>query len=85
MANNTPGLKRSQIEYYCMLGRIPVIHYEGANTELGRACGKLYAGSVLSVIDPGDSDLLKVIEDKRKAKKEKRIKLQTQRAAAAQN
>ena len=77
MANNTPGLKRSQMEYYCMLGRIPVIHYGGANTDLGRACGKLYSGSVLSVIDPGDSDLIRVIEDKRKEKREKRLKINT--------
>ena len=75
MANNTPGLKRSQMEYYCMLGRVPVIHYDGANTDLGRACGKLYAGSVLSVMDAGDSDLIKVIEDKRNEKKAKRMKM----------
>ena len=36
MANNTPGLRRSELEYYCMLGRVPIIHYDGTNNDLGR-------------------------------------------------
>eukprot|EP01084_Bolivina_argentea_P193645 332201_1 len=77
MANNTPGLKRSELEYYCMLGRIPIIHYDGTNNDLGRACGKLFAGSVMSVIEPGDSDILKAIEDKRKRKRAKKLGIST--------
>lgn len=75
VANNTPGLRRSELEYYCMLGRIPVIHYQGTNNDLGRACGKLFAGSVMSIIDAGDSDILKVIEERKKAKRAKRLGL----------
>mmetsp|Transcript_34049 Transcript_34049/g.55507 ORF Transcript_34049/g.55507 Transcript_34049/m.55507 type:complete len:128 (-) Transcript_34049:171-554(-) len=75
VANNTPGLRRSQLEYYCMLGRVPVIHYAGTNSDLGRACGKLFASSTMTVIDAGDSDLLKTIEEKRKRKRARRIGL----------
>ncbi len=52
-----------------MLGRVPIIHYEGTNNDLGRACGKLFSGSVMTVMDAGDSDILKVIESRRKKKK----------------
>merc|ERR1712130_177700 len=72
MANNTPGLRRSELEYYCMLGRVPVIHYEGNNNDLGRTCGKLFATSVMSVIEPGDSDLIKVIHEWRAKQKARR-------------
>eukprot|EP01083_Nonionella_stella_P169024 572181_1 len=73
MANNTPGLRRSELEYYCMLGRCPIIHYDGTNTDLGRACGKLFAGSVMCVIEAGDSDILKAIDEKRKRKRAKKL------------
>merc|ERR1712087_388019 len=66
LANNTPGLLRSEMEYVCMLARRPIIHYDGSNNDLGRACGKLFATSCMTVIEAGDSDILKVIEDKRK-------------------
>merc|ERR1711992_12291 len=77
MANNTPGLRRSQLEYYCMLGRVPIIHYDGTNNDLGRACGKLFAGSVMSVIEAGDSDILKAIEEKRKSKRQRKMGIRT--------
>merc|ERR1712032_951563 len=77
MANNTPGLRRSELEYYCMLGRVPIIHYDGTNNDLGRACGKLFAGSVMSVIEAGDSDILKAIEEKRKKKRQRKMGIRT--------
>ena len=77
MANNTPGLRRSELEYYCMLARVPIIHYDGTNNDLGRACGKLFAGSVMSVIEAGDSEILKAIEEKRKRKRAKKLGIST--------
>mmetsp|Transcript_13802 Transcript_13802/g.21630 ORF Transcript_13802/g.21630 Transcript_13802/m.21630 type:complete len:131 (-) Transcript_13802:109-501(-) len=84
LSNNLPGLKRSEIEYYCMLGRIPIIHYDGNNNDLGRACGKLYATSVMTVIEAGDSDILKAIEEKQKRKRAKKIGLQSGAAGVPQ-
>ena len=35
-----------------------VHHYTGNNVDLGTACGKLHRVSVLTVTDPGDSDIV---------------------------
>ena len=58
ISSNTLPLKKSEIEYYCMLGKVEVHHYSGDNNELGRACGKMHSVSTLSVLDVGDSDIL---------------------------
>ena len=56
LANNTPPLRKSEVEYYAMLSKCQVIHYNGSNVDLGTACGKYFKVSMLTVIDPGDSD-----------------------------
>ena len=42
-----------------MLAKTGVHHYTGNNILLGTACGKMYRCSVLTVTDPGDSDILR--------------------------
>ena len=42
LADNTPQLRRSEIEYYAMLAKTGVHHYKGDNIELGTACGKYF-------------------------------------------
>merc|ERR1712071_432386 len=42
IANNTPPLRKSEIEYYAMLAKTGVHHYTGSNIELGTACGKYF-------------------------------------------
>lgn len=59
ISSNTPALRKSEIEYYAMLGKCAVHHYVGNNSELGTACGKYYRVSMLSVTDAGDSDILR--------------------------
>eukprot|EP01112_Ceratiomyxa_fruticulosa_P019107 TRINITY_DN61_c0_g2_i3.p1 TRINITY_DN61_c0_g2~~TRINITY_DN61_c0_g2_i3.p1 ORF type:complete len:110 (-),score=19.00 TRINITY_DN61_c0_g2_i3:130-459(-) len=59
ISSNCPPLRKSEIEYYAMLSKTGVHHYNGTNTDLGTGCGKLFRVSVLSVIDPGDSDIIK--------------------------
>jgi large subunit ribosomal protein L30e len=59
IANNTPALRKSEIEYLAMLAKCGVHHYAGNNSELGTACGKYYRVSVISVTDTGDSDILR--------------------------
>ena len=39
---NTPPLRKSEIEYYAMLAKANVHHYQGSNVALGTAAGKLY-------------------------------------------
>ena len=42
---------------------ISIYRFDGTNLELGAACGKPYAISVLSILDPGDSDILALQAD----------------------
>ncbi|RUS14021.1 50S ribosomal protein L30e-like protein, partial [Endogone sp. FLAS-F59071] len=58
IAANCPPLRKSEIEYYAMLSKTGVHHYNGNNIDLGTACGKLFRCSVLSITDAGDSDIL---------------------------
>ena len=59
LADNTPQLRRSEIEYYAMLAKTGVHHYSGNNNELGTACGKYFRVATLSITDPGDSDIIR--------------------------
>ncbi len=59
VANNTPALRKSEIEYYAMLAKCNVVHYQGNNSELGTACGKFFRVSCVSITEAGDSDILK--------------------------
>merc|ERR1739846_178327 len=61
IANNTPPLRKSEIEYYAMLAKTGVHHYSGNNIELGTACGKYFRVSTLSITDPGDSDIIRSV------------------------
>ncbi|RXH73528.1 hypothetical protein DVH24_016350 [Malus domestica] len=61
ISNNCPPLRKSEIEYYAMLAKIGVHHYNGNNVELGTACGKYFRVSCLSIIDAGDSDIIKTL------------------------
>ncbi|KAJ2800046.1 60S ribosomal protein L30, partial [Coemansia helicoidea] len=59
ISNNTPPLRKSEIEYYAMLAKTSVHHYNGNNVNLGTACGRYYRVGTLSILDAGDSDILK--------------------------
>ncbi|KAG8377342.1 hypothetical protein BUALT_Bualt08G0023200 [Buddleja alternifolia] len=86
ISNNCPPLRKSEIEYYAMLSKVGVHHYNGSefsflsfscsffflwvyflssinvlkyNVDLGTACGKYFRVSCLSIVDPGDSDIIK--------------------------
>merc|ERR1711959_872516 len=59
ISNNCPPLRKSEIEYYAMMAKTGVHHFQGNNVELGTACGRYYRVSCLSISDPGDSDIIK--------------------------
>merc|ERR1712243_394384 len=61
IANNTPSLRKSEIEYYAMLAKTGVHHYSGNNIELGTACGKYFRVCGLAITDPGDSDIIRTM------------------------
>merc|ERR1712097_21504 len=59
---NCPALRKSELEYYAMLAKTGVHHFAGNNVDLGTACGKYFRCSVMSITDPGDSDIMRVQE-----------------------
>jgi large subunit ribosomal protein L30e len=59
ISSNTPTLVKSEVEYYAMLAKCAVHHYSGTNSELGTACGKFFRVSMVSILDAGDSDILR--------------------------
>ncbi|KAI9128575.1 hypothetical protein K1719_000058 [Acacia pycnantha] len=61
IANNCPPLRKSEIEYYAMLSKVGVHHYNGNNVDLGTACRKYFRVCCLSIVDPGDSDIIKTM------------------------
>ena len=58
ISNNCPAIRKTQLEYMAILGGSRVLHFEGNNVELGTASGRLHRVSVMSIQDPGDSDIL---------------------------
>jgi len=63
IASNCPPLRKSEIEYYAMLAKTAVHHYSGNNITLGTACGKMFRTSVMTIIDVGDSDIIRSIPE----------------------
>ncbi len=61
-ANAPPEIKRD-IEYYARLSGIPVYRFQGTNMELGTLAGKPFSVAALAVIDPGQSNILDLIEE----------------------
>jgi large subunit ribosomal protein L30e len=62
-ASNCPSDIKAEIEEYCSIGEIPVHTITGESTDLGALCGKPFAICVLTVKDPGDSQILKITEE----------------------
>lgn len=46
------------VMHMAKLSNIKVLVFEGTSMELGSVCGKPYSVSVLSVIEPGNSNIL---------------------------
>lgn len=61
LSNNCPPVVRSEVEYSAMLAKCGVHKYNGNNVELGTACGKYFRVSMLTILDPGDSDIIKTM------------------------
>ena len=57
ISNNCKPIQKAELEYYAMLSKTPVHHYNGNNLDLGTACGKQFRAAVLSITDVGDSDI----------------------------
>ncbi len=58
LSSNLPVIRKSELEYLALLARVQTISYNGNNSDLGMACGRLFRISCLAIRDPGDSDIL---------------------------
>lgn len=63
IARNCPDDIKSDILYYSRLSNIPVYVYPGSSWDLGAICGKPFMVASLTIIDPGDSRILSLIEE----------------------
>eukprot|EP00826_Nyctotherus_ovalis_P034264 TRINITY_DN282_c0_g1_i1.p2 TRINITY_DN282_c0_g1~~TRINITY_DN282_c0_g1_i1.p2 ORF type:complete len:107 (+),score=24.32 TRINITY_DN282_c0_g1_i1:108-428(+) len=61
VSSNCPNLRKSMLEYYCMLSKTQIYHYTGTNIDLGAACGRYHRVSCVSIIEAGDSDILTAV------------------------
>lgn len=58
ISSNCPTIRKSQVQYYAMLGHVKIYLFSGNNAALGTTCGKLFNVSTFAVLDAGDSDIL---------------------------
>jgi large subunit ribosomal protein L30e len=63
-ASNCPKRVREELEHYCKLSKIPFLAYPKTSAELGRVCGKPFVVSAMAIRDHGDSDIVKIAEDR---------------------
>lgn len=58
LASNAPETWKARIEHRARERGVPLYRFAGSNGELGPACGKPFGIAALSVLDPGESDIL---------------------------
>ena len=58
ISSNCPPIRKTELEYYAMLSKAHVHHFDGNNIQLGTASGRLHRVSTLTILDAGDSDIL---------------------------
>jgi large subunit ribosomal protein L30e len=63
LASNCPQNIKENLEYYCTLSETPVSVFRGESSDLGALCGKPFNVSVLTIKEPGDSNILKITEE----------------------
>merc|ERR1712160_213669 len=61
ISNNCPSIRKTQLEYNAILGGSKVLHFDGNNVELGTAVSRMHRVCVLSIQEPGDSDILTAV------------------------
>jgi large subunit ribosomal protein L30e len=60
MASNCPEPHRQDILQYAKQSSVSIYHYQGSSVDLGGACQKPFVVAVLTVKEPGDSEILKL-------------------------
>ncbi len=60
IAKNTPAQTREKILKKAGESKIPVMDFNGTTLQLGSVCGKPFPVAVLSVMDPGTSNIMDI-------------------------
>ncbi len=61
IANNCPTDEYNDIVRYAQLTGTKIVKFDGTSWELGSTIGKPFMVSAIAVIDPGDSNILKLV------------------------
>jgi len=64
LANNAAATERQDITYSAEQSEIPVYIFQGSSLDLGALCEKPFPVSALIVKEAGDSEVLKLAENK---------------------
>jgi large subunit ribosomal protein L30e len=64
LANNCPRDQREDVLYNARQSEVPVYVFQGSSLDLGALCEKPFPVSALVVREAGDSDVLKLAENK---------------------
>lgn len=62
VASNCPREKKEDLAHYAQLSNVPLIEFSGTSVELGVVCGKPFPVSAMSVIEEGNSEILRAVE-----------------------
>ena len=62
VSSNCPAADRQNITQYAQQSSVPVFNYPGTSVDLGAACLKRFVVGALAVREPGDSEILKLVE-----------------------
>lgn len=59
LSSNALREQAQDVKHYCNLSKTPLVVFQGTSIELGTVCGKPFPISALSVLNEGNSDILK--------------------------
>jgi large subunit ribosomal protein L30e len=62
VASNCPAQYKTDIIEYAKQSSVPVFNFPGNSVDLGSACLKRFVVAVLTIKEPGDSEILKLAE-----------------------
>lgn len=62
LASNAPPQVVKDLKYYSRLSKTPIYIFKGTSIELGTLCGRPHLISAITVLDPGDSNILDLVE-----------------------
>jgi large subunit ribosomal protein L30e len=62
-AANAPKDAKEDLEYYCGISGVPIIHYPKTSQDLGLVVGRPHLTAFITVHSPGDSDILEAIKN----------------------